>query len=679
MLTPRTTRKSFSAPASTIPAPLLAKLRMEPGRPLEIRFRFNKGERKICRKKRRTLTSEWAAKNRRLDLKETSRPGKWKNEETPWLVGIMDALCFPSVREEYICKSPQFGGSEGINNFVGRCIDLDPGNVLLVYPDEKDVKKNIKRIQSMIKNSPRLREYLTGKKDDESRYLINLSHMTIRAGWPRSTQSLASTHEKYIVLEEVDKDGYTIGSKEAGPLDLARKRATTHKGREKIIINSSPSIESGNIWQALLSAQVIFEYVARCPHCLEHQVMRFKQIKWPAKEDIAPDRTQPEYIEMIENDRLAWYECEHCRKPWDYYTRDRAVARGHWRAKQDDGNGLELTVYLKRKRPKKIAFHGPAWISKFVFLSETAAAFLRGQKESGLWNWKEKLRDWANGHCAEPWLKHEQLRASDKILALRDDRPRGVVPGGGRVAELLAQVDTQDDGFWYEIRAWGWGLDPFSWQVREGFVRTTKALVEVLFVRDGKGVYYEDPDGNKYHVHMAVIDAMGHRTKEGYKLCRRFPRRLIPLQGVDKLQSPYTWSTIDFYPPDEKGRKEPIPGGLQLLRVNVTYYKDALASLLEVNKDDPGCWYMHEKTTEAWAQQMCVEFVNDKNLWECPDGKANHAWDVSVYGLAVYDLSGVQFKPRPTEKPPKPKPAPVPVQENDSQFSDFERPVWLDR
>ena len=56
-----------------------------------------------------------------------------------------------------------------------------------------------------------------------------------------------------------------------------------------------------------------------------------------------------------------------------------------------------------------------------------------------------------------------------------------MVPGGGVVACLLAGVDTQDDGFYYEIRAFGFGFERESWGIREGKVPTFEALAQVLW------------------------------------------------------------------------------------------------------------------------------------------------------------------------------------------------------
>ena len=85
------------------------------------------------------------------------------------------------------------------------------------------------------------------------------------------------------------------------------------------------------------------------------------------------------------------------------------------------------------------------------------------------------------------------------------------MPGSGVVAGLTAGVDTQDAGFWYEIRAWGFGESEESWQVREGFVTSFADLERVLF-RDE----YRDVDGLVYPLQIVVQDAMGHRTTEVY-------------------------------------------------------------------------------------------------------------------------------------------------------------------
>ena len=292
---------------------------------------------------------------------------------------------------------------------------------------------------------------------------------------------------------------------------------------------------------------------------------------------------------------------------------------------------------MEQKRPAKIAFHIPSWLSSFVSLSEVAAAFLKGLKDKG------KLKDFMNAYKAEPWVDYQQVRSFDRLIELRDERPKGLVPDTSKVAALTAGIDTQDNGFFYEIRAWGYGLDQESWQIRHGFVETFGALENRIF-----DTPYRDAAGNEHFVHLAFIDAMGHRTAEVYDWTRLYHGIVFPIKGEQRMSQPYTFTHIDHYP----GTKKPIEGGVRLYRLNVTYFKNWLARKLRIDKADPGSWHYNAETTDDWVHQMCAEYLNEKGFWECPSGRANHGWDCSVYGLAAAEVLGVKFiEPEEDEEP----------------------------
>ncbi len=101
------------------------------------------------------------------------------------------------------------------------------------------------------------------------------------------------------------------------------------------------------------------------------------------------------------------------------------------------------------------------------------------------------------------------------LLELRDERKEGEVPVEGKTAILLGAADTQDNGFVYEIRAFGYGLTQTSWQVREDFADTFASLKEAMFDSD-------------------------YRTAEVYRFARGHHGRVIPLMGERKLQNPYS-------------------------------------------------------------------------------------------------------------------------------------------
>jgi len=586
--------------------------------------KWSAGERRQLRRKKQIRPSVWAERHRVLPA-DAAIPGRWKNSTTPYLAGIMDASFFPSVQEIIICAPPQTGKSDCVNNCVGYGTDRRPGNVMVVYPDEVTARDNSKdRLQPMYSDSPRLRQYLTGYQDDQSALKIKLKNLIIYMAWANSAARLGNRPLPYVVLDEEDKYPATATKKEASPTNLAKKRTRTFSHMRKIWRVSTPTVEAGPIWQALENdAQVVFVYYVRCPDCGTFQLMDFENIKWPGGKGANPNQ--------VEAEKQARYHCTGCSAQWDDAKRNAAARAGQWR---DRNRGISLDTWLKSYRPQKIGFHYPAWISSFVSMSESAAQFIKGQKD------KNELKDFQNAHKAVPWKAYIQQSTTDGIKNLKDTRPRGAVPGGGIVAGLTAGVDTQKYGFWYEVRAWGYGIKPDSWQIREGFVTNFKALADVLWHHQ-----YTDADGNPYLVHFTVQDAMGSSaggfsTRDVYQFCNAHPGAILPSQGKDRLTAPFAYSQIEYYP----GKTERIPGGLRLVRVNTTHYKNELASRLAVQPGDPGAWYFHSETTDEWAAHMVAETLDEeKGIWINPKNRDNHGFDCSVLALVAADIIGIPY------------------------------------
>ena len=650
---------SNNSPKITISPELLTQLNLPAAvvaRLMEgYRLATRSGERRIFRKLKPMPVSEWAEKYRVLTM--SVFPGKWHNEITPYSAGVMDASFFKSVETIIICKTPQTGISEAVNNCIAFAADRSPAPALYVFPDELTAKENSRdRLQPMFTASPKLRRLKTDLEDDMAGLRINLRSMPIYMAWAGSAARLANKPIGRLVLDEIDKYPEHSNKREASPVDLAEKRTTTFRGHRKIWKISTPTIESGPIWQSLTKeAQVIFDYWVTCPDCGTLQLMAFKHIKWPANE------RDPE---KISGEELAHYGCPHCQSEWDDHRRDLAVQAGVWYARttQTPGAvaiatiatgaetaldtktespsptpGLELFDYLENYLPKKIGFHLPSFVSRFVSLSEIAAAFLKA-KDS-----KDKLRDFKNGYEARPWKIINIARKEDRILLLKDNRPRGVVPGNNQIIALTAGVDTQDYGYYYAIRAWSGGPKQTSWLIDEGLADTGEALLEILFETT-----YFDLDQNPYIVNLAIHDAMGHRTSEVYDLTRLNRRRHLPYQGAPGvLTSPWKISQIEFYPAS-KGKNIPIPGGLKLVRGYVGYYKDILDTKLQINPGTPGALNLHSETPAEYAAHMCVEYIDEKTQrWVNPEKKANHYWDCEYMNFLAADILRLKTRTQP--------------------------------
>lgn len=621
-------------------------LKQMPEKPAVITTSAWQGERKACRRRSPVPVSEWAERHRYV-TRGPFEGQRFKRNTVPYAGPIMDASFHKSVEEIVICAADQVAKSFIVDTCVGYAADRAPGPVLIVYPDENTAGEAMTdRIGPMLTMSPRLNSYKRGSRDDNTVKRINLIHMQIYAAWARSPIALANRSIKYLILDETDKYPPLAGLKEADPVSKAEKRVRTFRYGRKIWKCSTPTIEAGVIWTELNSCQAVFEYHVTCPDCGAEQLMEFEQIKWPE------DERDPVRVKF---EGLAHYVCPHCGSCWTNTKRDAAVRWGKWIAmhKTPDGKkelkggpstssgqaGLELFEYLKKYNPGKIGFHIPSWISPFISISDAAAAFLKSLRD------KTALKDFRNSHAALPWLDYTEERKEDRILLLKDDRPAGIVPGGDVISCLTAGIDTQDNGLWYEIRAWGWpdeDLTLTSWQVRFGYLDGKGfAGIKKILTEDR----YKDTEGKEYFVALALQDAMGHRTADVYDFCRLNRRFIIPTQGVDtrRMTSPHTWSNIEFYP----GGKKPIPGGLKLIRFDATHYKNKLANKLEINPEDPGAWILCAETTEEWARHMCAEYVDDKTgLWVCPENRANHGWDCSVLNLVAAEIAGVKYMRR---------------------------------
>lgn len=615
-------------------------------RRIRAELKFSAGERKVLKKRRPIRPSQWAERHRILTM--SSLPGKWKNQVTPYLIGIMDAAGLPYVHDITICAVPQSGKSEVVHNLVGYHIDRDPGPVLYVYPDEKTAGENSKdRILPMIQSSVRLRSYFTGQEKDKSSYRINLSHMPIYLGWGRSVASIANKPIKIGIADEIDKDGFDTPAKETSVLKLIDKRFRTFRATYKFFKISSPTLETGRIWESLEAAQVIFDYWVVCPLCGRRQLMVFSNGKDAAGEQrpggIRWDGGRDGDPKEIKARNLAWYECEHCTGRWDEALRDKAVQAGVWLAR---GKQLELFTYLEAFRPADIGFHIPAWISHFVGFGEIAAAFLEGLGDA------EALQDFYNGYCALPWVVKKLSTSEERVLQAKNDIPGGVVPED--TIALTCGIDVQKRGFWFVVRAWTRNKD--SHLVQYGYLATWDDVYTLVF-DTAYPVQGQDP-GRTMGIWRTAMDTGGGDTEDGdwsktdeiYAWIKRYGAgRVFAVKGASRAQEATVRKTVVGL----KKKGKPIPGGLDLYYLDVDRLKSVFLSYFDEpdpDDDDAAGGAMSMKKTVTLHSDTGMDYAAQITAEERrPDPKKkgkmiwvqikhnNHLLDCEVYAAAAAD------------------------------------------
>lgn len=560
--------------------------------------------------------------------------GPWRHEYAPHTVKIMEMFGAEHVRELWFCGVEQSGKTNTMLNCLAWAIEHLHGNIYYLMPAEKEADKITGgKLRPMLEKSPRLAGYLSERKDDTTLARIYLKNgITIFPAHANSAGSLASWPARCAFGDEVDKYPALVG-KEADPITLVKKRTRTYRGRHKHFFSSTPAGKF--IWrEGVCKCHQVWAYRVRCPHCQELIRMDAEHLL------LEPGDT----VESIELDGCE-YGCNSCGAIITEQQRLQAIRTGAWVAIK----GGELT------RPEKVGFHHRAWDCLDISLREIAAAWLKA-KNGGL---SAKIA-WANGYEAVDYEHVQQDRQEERILRLVDPAlPRATVPR--ETSCLLLLVDTQKHGFRYQVWACGWG-DPIPVAVIDrGFVHKFAHLADLA------AKTWCDADGLEHRILAGWIDSGGgtdpHRPKHSrtqavYLFCKKHPV-FHPLKGRRTQAQPWSITRLD-YMPTGAGKKVPIPGGLSLYLVNVTLYKGELATALEVEAGDPGALRLHAEIGQDYAAQMCAEYQDERGYWICPGNKANHDWDISVYGFAAIDIMGMRNWQREPVVRPAAMPAPEP-------------------
>lgn len=574
---------------------------------------------------------EWVESRRFLSVRSEER-GPMRLSRTPYVRPWLEASVDPDVEEVVVCASAQVAKTEFGLDVAGYYADVMRTTVLISLADEQTARHISRdRLRKMFEDSPELLPLIDGAP------VINNDELELNNGaylgvvWASSVSALGTKAFRVTIADEIDKPGYYVKTAEAMPLSLIRERTESYFDFKHIFF-STPTGETGNITLELEACDVVADWHVPCPHCDTYQPLRFSplhaygfdkgyyrgedggrhplgRVHWEGRSKATPDQIKD-----------ARYQCGTCSKLWTTAMKNRAVTRGR-----------SVPRIPFPGKPKRVGFHVNrlySLLGKSGNLDKIVDAFIKAKQARN----PRVMQGFINSTLAEPYIPNVRPRSVDIVGKLRDDRPRGLVPHAEPVACLLAGIDTQDDGFFYEIRAFAYGLARTSWAVREGKVPTFEALAQALWSDQ-----YFDINGKEYTIRWSLMDAMGHRTSEVYDFCRLNRGKIAPTMGVQRMNQPYAYTELTFYP----NSKRPIPGGLKLIRLDTNFFKSRLSGILEIHGGDPGAWNYHAETTDDWIQQMTVEVLDDKNVWVNPKELANHAWDCSVLQLCAHEILGV--------------------------------------
>ena len=467
-----------------------------------------------------------------------------------------------------------------------------------------------------------------------------------------SPNALKGRPARWVLFDEYDEAGrYSKGA--GSPLERAKTRTRTYSSLSRVVVTSTPTVESDGIWP-LYEAGKRHEWQCPCPHCGEYQALEMSQIWWPRNEagdaSASPDR--------IESDELARYECIRCGGMWTDSQKMRAVA---------DGRIKDLCPNEPLVNP---SIHISVLYSPDVSLSKIGAHFLRCLHDP------EAMIQFRNEWLAEPRREIIKTTSTDQA----------------HLATLGLAGHEQPAQDWWKsdeaplspewVRAITWGFDVQGAEVW-GICRGWGDHGESVVLWAGKFSGDDDienaalafrrewmlPTGELLQPRRGMMDS-GYRTHEVYRACASTPG-LIPSKGRQDGTLPMSMSQVDRQDANRR-----TAGRTDLAILWTTYWQDIVSAALEAGPgrgrgvchlpmNPPAYLYRHllaERKVQVKGRNGQVTYI-----WRAHD-KQNHLRDCLVYSTAaaghakLLDLrpsrGGIAI-PEPSAEPVQTQPIPA--------------------
>ena len=549
--------------------------------------------------------SQWAEMYRVLD-ESSNISGKWSNSVTPYLVGIMDAFNDPHIREIYLCKGSQLGGTEVLINMLGYIISEEPGPTMIVYPSD-DLAKDISndKLKPAFRLIPKIKKKFYENNSKELR--LKFKDMTIYLRGAGSPSKLASKAIKYLFFDEIDKMG-GASKKEASPYNLAMERIKTFKSQSKVYACSTPTLKTNYIWYLHDSSDEVREYFVPCPHCGEKIRLEFGQIKFC--ED--PGKTMSPY----ERARTAVYICPECGCEILDKDKPKMLCEGEWQAVKKRGIGA----------PKTVGFRINSLYSVFVTWADAAEEFLKSYEDP------EMLQNFTNSWLAEPWEDTKLKTTEDLVKKRQTEYKEYEVPDWA--VELTGGIDVQETCVYWVFRAWGehWTSQCIARGQELNLWKTDEIM----------NLNYEKRDGTKLSPSLVLVDS-GDQTDKVYDFCVDTADYTLPSKGASrKLETDYKFSVIN-----KTGSRA---NGTTLVIIDTAKYKDRIAAKMQ-RENGTGAWMVFDGIDDDYARQVTSEYkiserqANGSKVMKWVQKSAhrdNHYLDAEVYAMAAADIRGAR-------------------------------------
>lgn len=556
-------------------------------------------------------TSQWAEANRILPP-DSVEPGPWRNDRTPYLIEIQDSLSpVGGVRETYVKKGHQLGGSSSGENAIGTWISKGAGNILVVFDTLKNAEKwSVSRFEPMRESTPDLRKRIRdantrGSDNTQLRKKFPGGMLQLVGG--NSPGDLKSTTFRYVKFEEMDELPKDIGG-QGSPRDLARNRTSNFQNKARIYGDGTPTIDGASAIDEEYKRGDQRKYMMPCPHCGHHQFFEWSNFKWTWG--------KPETI---------GYLCKECAVvgteiEWKVagYTKINGAYPSYWKPTATGEPGVR-------------SYHLPSFYAPLGWRPwETLAVeWEAGHKDP------VKFKRIVNNEWAECWQDLSK-NVDENVIAKRATAAKlRTIPVG--CLALVMAVDVQ--GYRLEYKILGLGRNKRHWVIDYGMIEGNPAREDVWNqLTDIRRRPIQNSFGISMRVLACAVDSGGHHTQEVYTYSRKYQEEgVFAVKGHTQKKKPIIGARPSVVDIDQAGHI--IKGGAQLWLVGTDTAKDMLFGYLKVDEDaHPDEYFISFPSglSEDYYKQLTSEvFDETKGLYLKRSGRRNEAIDLFVYCFAA--------------------------------------------
>ena len=548
-----------------------------------------------------TTVSAWSDKYRILTSKGSGEPGQWRTDRTPYLREILDSLSVNSPAQRIVLMfAAQLGKTEVGLNWIGYVMQHAPGPMLTVLPTLEVRKRWVRqRLDPLLTETPVIRALFDARRARDAGNAEDMKDFPggmLVIGGANSPASLASMPIRYVLCDEVDRFPWEVGQ-EGDPLGLIDERTKTFP-RRKVLLVSTPTVKGASRIEGEYEKSDMRQYHVPCPHCGEHQVLRW--------------RHEDGRYGLIHNAATGavYYACIHCGERIDEHHKPAMLAAGRW---------------IPRHPERAVRGYHLSGLYSPIGLGFTWAELWRKWEEAH--GDTANLKRFINTTLGESWEEQGDSIEDLALIARLEDYPE-TLPASLRTAG----VDVQKDRLEASIVAWGAGEE--GWLIDHLILPGDTARPEVW-----ENLHDALTDAG---IAFAAIDS-GYNTSMVYAFTEK-RRWSVAVKGITGMGRPLI--------EDEKKRRQRLRNrrkkAAHVEPLGVDQGKALLYARLKLPV--PGPAYLHFPRDPAFDDEYFAQLAAEKLVTKIRGTRPfqewvqtrprNEALDCLLYALAALRLSG---------------------------------------